>query len=417
MRDFDLARIKSRHEMIRYFDGWSAERKEELAEKKTRKPLVKTNLLETLGCAGNHGDDVVKLFARNGMILKELEKDLYQSVVEGRTIGFLERLRPRIVALYSTMDSRELEALVRRLVMTAPEIDHVWLSGSTFNVLWNLVCKVSNPNRYVRIVFMHDSIYDVDNPSVSPPDIRDSSTDDDDILGDDLRVVIERRAARFQLVDRVRVVKEKLGDLQKTYSPLHAISQLRFPSSVGKGGHDFCDNGKVTNRSDSFRDHRSHILYVTRIYEKMLGETEERVWSGSEVSTGLPNEFQRILGVPLVARFSEPLTQAVFEYWLNSTFRRPQNRFRLWGHPITLGPTKAHVYGLDKHLWRPLFLEITAQGCTAVVPRGTCGNTVHRLVTNIQRYLDPAAEFYLGQVPYSMIVDSSSQEVPYDLSK
>jgi hypothetical protein len=28
------------------------------------------------------------------------------------------------------------------------------------------------------------------------------------------------------------------------------------------------------------------------------------------------------------------------------------------------------VYDLDCHLWHPLFLELTARGCTAMMPKG-----------------------------------------------
>ena len=206
---------------------------------------------------------------------------------------------------------------------------------------------------------------------------------------------------------------DKLRKLQDIYAPLHAISQLRFPSPAGRGGHDFYDNGKVTNRSDSFRDHRSHLLFVVRIYERLLGMTEEQAWYSVKTSASLPGAFRKIVGAPVVIRFQEPLRPQVFDFWVQSTFSRPRNRFRLWGHPIRLGPTKVHVYGLDCHLWHPLFLELTATGCMAIIPSGTCGNTVHRLVTNVQRYLDPGADVYIGNTPYKKMVEESSRAVEY----
>jgi hypothetical protein len=75
-----------------------------------------------------------------------------------------------------------------------------------------------------------------------------------------------------------------------------------------------------------------------------------------------------------------------------------------------------HVYGLDRHLWQPLFLELTATGCVAIIPNGTCGNAVHRLVTNIQRYLDPGAIVHLGDQRYSAMVQEASTDVKYELA-
>jgi hypothetical protein len=132
-----------------------------------------------------------------------------------------------------------------------------------------------------------------------------------------------------------------------------------------------------------------------------------------KTSVAAPQEFRRIVGAPLVVEFSEPLEPRVFDYWVESTFGRQRNRFRLWGHPIRLGPTKVHVYGLDRHLWHPLFLELTARGCVAVIPDRTCGNTVHRLVTNIQRFIDPGARAFLGDQPYTTLVQDSSRDIQY----
>jgi hypothetical protein len=412
MTDPSMHTVSSRREMIRFFDGYSLQRKDELEQRKTKRPLVKSYLLEILDGAR---DGLTGLFGRRGMTLRQTDDDLYQARNEaGELVGFLEALRPRLVALYSTWDSNSLATLTRNLVLRSPEIDHVWLSGLTFNVLWDVVKRLSQPNRFARIVFTHDSVYEVDGVVQPSADTdEESSPGEEPEASEDVQVIAERRAARFQLVDRVRIVSEKLTQLQQTYSPLYAISQLRFPSPVGRGGHDFYDNGKVTNRSESFRDHRSHLLFVLKIYEEMLHRTERQARYGVKTSTAAPGEFRRIVGAPLVVEFSEPLEAPVFDYWIQSTFSRQRNRFRLWGHPIRLGPTKVHVYGLDRHLWHPLFLEFTARRCLAIIPDRTCGNTIHRLVTNIQRFIDPGAKAYLGDEPYTTLVRDSSRNIEY----
>lgn len=414
MTEADVSRIRSRREMIRFFDGYSLELREELDERKTKRPLVKTYLIEVLdGREPRSDNQTVDLFSRRGVSLTRIENGLFavRTQAEG-PIGFLESLRPRIVALYSTLDSKVLDPLVRRLILRSPELDHVWLSGVTFSVLWQMVTRLSAPNRFARIVFTHDSVYEVDSEPQVPDTEEESLEPQDD--SEDSTTVIERRAASFRLVDRVGVVSSKLAELQRLYAPLYAISQLRFPSPAGRGGHDFYDNGKVTNRSESFRDHRSHVLFVTRIYEQMLGRMEQKAWYSVTTTVKEHGEFRKIVGAPLVVRFAEALSPPTFEFWVKSTFERPRNRFRLWGHPIRLGPTKVHVYGLDRHLWQPLFLELTARGCVAIIPNGTCGNTVHRLVTNIQRFLDPGAQVYLGDQPYARFVEEASQGISYE---
>ena len=114
----------------------------------------------------------------------------------------------------------------------------------------------------------------------------------------------------------------------------------------------------------------------------------------------MPGQFQKLIGAPVSIIFNEPLSKETFDYWIKSTFGRVNNRFRLWGNPIILGPKKVHVYGVDKHLWKPIFLELTDKHLIAIVPKGTCGNTIHRLICNIQRYIDPAAKAYIGDMEY-----------------
>ena len=413
MSEVRFRQINSRHQMIRFFDGYVSERMEELDERKLRRPLVKTHLFELLnGNSSCTPSELVNTFGRRGLNLKSLDDKLFLAIDQQvGEIGFLEHLRPRVVALYSTLKSEELKRYGRHLVVRSPEIDHVWLSGLTFGVLCNLVAKLSHPYRYTKLVFTHDSIFHIDDPLFIPEEDEEEKSEENES-----REVIERRATSFRLVDRIGVIQEKLADLQKLYSPLYAISQLRFPSPVGRGGHDFYDDGRVTNRSQSFRDHRSHLLFVVRIYEQLLKSTEEQAWYSITETVNTPGQFHKIVGAPVVIRFGEELTADVFNCWISSTFGRKRNRFRLWGHPIILGPTKVHVYGVDRHLWQPLFLELTAKGCTAIIPNGTCGNTIHRLVTNIQRYLDPGAEAYIGSKPYREIVEESIQGVPYDLN-
>ncbi|MBM3299271.1 MAG: hypothetical protein FJY85_04890 [Deltaproteobacteria bacterium] len=415
MTETTLQQIRDRHQIIRFFDGYAIKRMEELDERKLKRPLVKSQLLEILdGDEARTPQGLQAIFGRRQVRLDPLEGSLFLVADEQMgEIGFLERLRPRIVTLYSTMKSVDLDRWIRHLILRSPELDHVWLSGLTFGVLWELVARLSRPHRFTRLVFTHDSIFDIDGASSELEEGEEETFQDSG--EEELEQVIERRATSFRLIDRVGVIQEKLEALQKLYSPLYAISQMRFPSPVGRGGHDFYDNGRVTNRSESFRDHRSHLLFVVRIYEQLLKSTEEQAWYSIQESVAVPGQFRKIVGAPVVIRFQEPLTPSVFDYWIAATFKRKRNRFRLWGHPIRLGPTKVHVYGVDRHLWQPLFLELTAKGCTAIIPNGTCGNTVHRLVTNIQRYLDPGAEAFIGDKPYKQMVEESTQGIPYDL--
>jgi len=418
MPDIDISKelesIDSREKMIRYFDGYSAERIEELDERKIKRPLVKSYMLEHVGDTDRQ-KGIAELFSSIGKETQKIDENMYRVLENKESMGFLEVLTPRYFVFYTLHHSEKADRWVRNMVLSSPDLDHVWLSGLTFDVLWRRVAQLSKPHRYVSLMFVHESIYQIDS------EIQGNEEDEDKEISlsleeGDLIEVLERRASKFKLVDKVSIVSDRLSKLQNLYSPLYAISQLRFPSPVGRGGHDFYDNGKVTNRSGNFRDHRSHILYVQRIYDELMKITEERAWySIYKEKVTIPGQFQKLIGSPVTIKFGEKLGEETFKFWVKSTFGRLNNRFRLWGNPIMLGPTKIQVYGVDKHLWKPIFLELTDEHLIAIVPKGTCGNTIHRLICNIQRYIDPAAKAYIGSEEYQAIVDKSSKGIKYDI--
>lgn len=401
MMEADLRRIKNREDMIRYFDGYASGRSVEVGERKLNRPLVKTQLLETVAPNNGHSDTSLRDFLGQSVQLTSLEAGLF-SVIDLRAdvVSFAERLNPRIIALYSTEDAKTFNSWVHPYVDGNPDLDYVWLSGVTFNSLWKHIVESTESHRYVALSFSHSRIFDIDR---MPHDEDDQDADPDS--SDDN--IIERRATTSRLADRIGALQNKLGPLQDLYAPFSAISRLRLPALSGRGGHDFYDDGRVTNRSSNFRDHKSQLLFMARIYEHLLKDTEQHTWYSVEEMASSSEPLYQLTGAPVVIRFQEPLDPAVFQHWISTTFRRKRNRFRLWGKPTWLGPTKVHVHGVDRHLWQPLFLELTAKGCTIILPKGTCGNVVHRFVTNLQRYIDPALEAYVGDKEYRELVDNA----------
>ena len=238
----EIKSITSREKMIRYLDGYSAERMEELDERKTKRPLVKSYMLEHVGDNGRQRE-VTELLGDLKIETQVIDENLYRVLDRennGEYMGFLEVLTPRYFIFYTLHYSEKSDKWVKNLVLSSSELDHVWLSGLTFNVLWERIAQLSKPQRYVSILFVHESIYQIDS------EIYDNEEEEDKEIslsldeGDAIEI-IERRESKIKLVDKVSIVQEKLSSLQKLYSPLYAISQLRFPSPIGRGGHDFYD--------------------------------------------------------------------------------------------------------------------------------------------------------------------------------
>jgi len=414
---------KDRFEVYRFFNGISEEAKEGLDQRRVRVPMVKTFLLEHVGNHDkSHSKIPVDIFASLGARVKRLD-ETFMSVAfrvldpethqtAEVTTGFVEQYDERFFAYYTSEDFTTAKGRVNKWIQS-PDLDSTWYSGPLLQALWDRDVSSRGDSRFGKLVFRHESIFEMpeDFASVEAGEQEDVE-DDDSEVGDDRPEIddnqeVERRRARFEMADRIGKIRLALDNLQGNYAPLHALYALRFPSRLGRGSHDLFQNGRITNRSDSFEDHRNTVRYLYRIYKSILNSTEQSAWHAMSAEKSLHTGMK---GVPLIVKFDEPLSKATFDRWIQLGFQR-RNRFRLWGDPIRLGPTKVHVYGADRHLWQPINLEITSKQLVAILPVGTCGNTFHRLVTNIQQYVSPKIKAWVGSEPFETLVSNWSFEL------
>ena len=392
--------IGSRDSMIRYLDGYASDRLDELSTSKTKRPLVKTYMLEHVGNSGNQ-KSIHEVFNKIGITTQQIDDGLFK-LCDKRSrygyMGFIETINPRFFFLYTMHHSQLVDSWTINAVQESSDLDHIWLSGITFEGLWQELFKSSPPNRYTRINTYHESFYATDEDNDAVEDRDDSHFSEQGSA----KSSMDKRVSQFQFKDKVVVARTTLATLQEAYKPLYAVNQIRVPA-LGRGGHDFYDYGKVTNRSSDFIGHRNVVLYIQRIYETLVDETEELAWfSATERQEG-----RETIGAPVWIFFNERLSEETFNNWITLTFNHLKNRFRLWGKPISMGNTKVQVYGVDQHLWKPIDLEFTDEYLMAIIPYGTCGNTVHRLVRNIQRYIAPNPHVYIGDINMTDIVEKA----------
>lgn len=421
MRPLVPPSIKDRFDVYRFFNGLSADAKEGLDRRHTRVPLVKTFLLEHVTFRGNGKprppSHIFETLGAQVRMVDDSFMELAFDVLDPdtkkskrRPTGFLEQYDERFFAYYTCEESTVAKKRVEKWIQ-APDLDYTWFSSPLLQVLWDQDVSNRGDQRFTKLSFRHESIFDMpeDFSSSEEPsegtvldDSRETIEDEDENenISNEDRVEVERRRARFEMGDRIGLIKSSLAKLQQNYEPLYALYALRLPSRIGRGGHDLFQTGQITNRTDSFEDHRNTVRYLYRIYKAILNFTEESAWHDITTDQTLHIGLK---GVPLVVKFAEPLSEATFNRWVQMAFQK-RNRFKLWGNPIKLGPTKVHVYGADRHLWQPINLELTEKGMVAILPQGTCGNTFHRLVANIQHYVSPKIQAWLGSQSFENVV-------------
>ncbi|MGM0500841.1 MAG: hypothetical protein ACQERL_11630, partial [Bacillota bacterium] len=175
------------------------------------------------------------------------------------------------------------------------------------------------------------------------------------------------------------------------------------------GGIDLYNNGKITNRSRSFIDLHHNIKFLLDNYSYLNKLLEEKSWLKQE-KHNFQSSGYTIKGSPVIIEFEESLDLTVFKNFIYKIFQQRNKNFRLWGEPLKISEKKYHVYGLDLHLWKEVFLELTPDLFVLILPEGVCGNTINRFITNIQTFLEPNFDVYIGDESYDKFLEKSFLE-------
>lgn len=394
-----MKEVRTRDGLIQYLMDYSEDRSTEIDAKKTRAPLLKTYVIETFFDNGSSRINSLDIFSEQRGLCHVDEIDEETLIVRsnwGEVQGYLEKISGRFWLYYTAQKTDQSDQFVSQLVRGSVYLDQLWLSGIMFKNIWeSWIVPSHQDHRYIRISFdFQDRFHSrqtVDEHIESPDDL------------DELLVELESGSANLGMPKSK--LYEILPQLQKIFKPFNSINALRLPAISGAGGHDFYYDGKVTNRSNNFLDHRQQILDVCDKYGAITGSLEETVWFGAEKNhLSVGGEVYQLRGVPVTIVFNEPLLLMKFHHFIDYTFERGHGPFRFWGNPIWINEKLVHIYGLDLHLWQEIYLEMTPSRFIAVLPQGTCGNTIHRLVTNIQKMLEPDIEVYVGDVLYQDII-------------
>ncbi len=324
--------------------------------------------------------------------LGDVDGTIYTISDRDKPLGFAEVVSPRYLLVHSARPTQEADASVMRRVRDSVDLDYAWLPGSYLERLWLDWILPANPDRVSHLKFDHIARFDL------RTDLWEGPTDGENDASDEHRRYV---SSVSEIRDRGTQLARVLPGLQAVHPPFRAIQMVRVPSHQARGAFDLWGWGKMTYRSPDFRRGRGYMEAFAEFYGRVVAAIEERLWFSVEGESDLASEIR---GAPLTLAFDPPLEPDVFEALIDTTFVRGVGPLRLWGNPIRVGERRVHVYGIDKHLWQRVHLELTPSGVTVVLPLGTCGNTVNRLIANVQRYVHPGVRAWVGDESYSELV-------------
>lgn len=148
-------------------------------------------------------------------------------------------------------------------------------------------------------------------------------------------------------------------------------------------------NGRFTAISGNSA--KEHIYLVNRIktaYKEFINQIEsssiQYVFDGNKVS---------IQGEPIIIKFSKTISDVKA---FNNILTSSKNPFRIWGISNFIFEDYVSVSGIDLHTGDKIDFEIGKEWMRIYLPKGSCGNVVFRLLTNIQHYFDSNANIFIG---------------------
>jgi len=169
-------------------------------------------------------------------------------------------------------------------------------------------------------------------------------------------------------------------------------------------------NGKVTARGTSFQCHNDLVTGLYRRYAAMIRgiEAAGRVrWETDGPRTRLRGSAVHFR-IPKHKLGASELCSGLF------TCAKP---FRLWGVPVCIAEDYYRVCAVDLHVGHALDFEISPEWVRVYLGPETCGNTVVRLLTNLQHSLDAKTEAEIDGRSISELQPADGEPVHRDVQR
>ena len=262
---------------------------------------------------------------------------------------------PRFLRLHSTAKSELLDDFVLGWTGKLPELDHAWFDDSFLDS-----CSKFGALRGIAVEYNNQPL---------------ASTDDEAEVDDEaLESIRLRQSGKAQkMLDLLR----KSNDFAQQSS----LSMVRIKREEGtkSATAEIRFNGRITGRGSSFIQHTELAECIIERYRTRVLEVE----NGFSLSARGVGGGYRLTGQPIKVDMKPHIADLpAFCARLFSAI----NPFRLAGIPRRVGDDHFLVAAVDLHTGQTLRFELSPDRIIVFLPAGTCGNTLLRFVTNLQRH-------------------------------
>jgi hypothetical protein len=267
---------------------------------------------------------------------------------------FVDSLNPRFWLMHSTATADRLHRLLRRHLMPSARLDFAWFSGEQLRAL-------EGEHRWVKSSF-NSADLQPDSPGATVPrrwKVQVEGENPDELLA------LVSRSERYRAGAALTAVGSRLSQSGLGHAEVAADYQGGFVAS----GTDFSlVSGLLWRTLDRYE---TYVLGLESSFRLGTVATEEMGLSveGAVAYMEFPHEVEDL----------DALVANLF------TCKEP---FRLWAVPRESTDGQWEANAVDLHVGHPLRLEFTSKWMRVLLGSQTCGNTLARLVANLQHRFD-----------------------------
>lgn len=269
---------------------------------------------------------------------------------------WVDQLDGRFWTFHTDMPTDKAFAFLRQQVELRRDLDWMWLPSDHLRHVWPGAIS-----RRVRTDFQGGGFLD---DGVEARDLKVQ------LAGRDAEALLEliARDARYRSAVSFDSVQAHLSD-----------------GELGWINEGINRMGRFAVSGDSVEFHLQFVRAVVQRYRVFVELCERKAiaWRSLDDSEQGGGTLQ---GGPITIRFSRPIED--LPRFLQELFavRRP---FRLWGVPEIIGGV-AEVEAVDLHVGQRLRMDIGDRWMRVYLEAGSCGNTIARLISNLQHRFDGA---------------------------
>lgn len=285
--------------------------------------------------------------------VEQLDDDLWALVASDDTF-FVDALNSRFWLLHSTARQQDVQRLLSRYLLPNPRVDSAWLGSRQLR-------DVEGDHRWVKTSFSSTLLQ----PDGEGADVPRR-----------LKAQVEIESAD----EFLRFLAE--SELYTAGAVLTAVGTVLHGDELGVARVVADYKGTFMSTGSSFHLVAGMLWRALDRYEKYVKDLEEAFRLEATAVDDLGLEIDGEVALIELPRRVDDLDSLVENLF---TCKEP---FRLWAVPRKVSDFQWEANAVDLHVGHPLRLEISPDWIRVMLGPDTCGNTLARLVANLQHRFD-----------------------------